>query len=89
MEHSVISHSCKVGKDAVVRDSILMPGAEVMEGAVVQHSIIGWGAVVGKNAKIGSKQLAPVKGEWQIAVVAPNLKIADDRVVGEGLMVRE
>lgn len=89
VEHSVISHSCKVGKDAVVRDSILMPGAEVMEGAVVQHSIIGWDAVVGKNAKIGSKQLAPVKGEWQIAVVAPNLKIADDRVVGEGLMVRE
>ena len=89
VEHSVISHSCKVGKSAVVRDSILMPGAEVMEGAVVQHSIIGWDAVVGKNAKIGSKQLAPVKGEWQIAVVAPNLKIADDRVVGEGLMVRE
>ena len=83
VEHSVISHSCKVGKGAVVRDSILMPGAEVMEGAVVQHSIIGW------DAKIGSKQLAPVKGEWQIAVVAPNLKIADDRVVGEGLMVRE
>lgn len=89
VEHSVISHSCKVGKGAVVRDSILMPGAEVMEGAVVQHSIIGWDAVVGKNAKIGRKQLAPVKGEWQIAVVAPNLKIADDRVVGEGLMVRE
>lgn len=87
--HSVISHGCTVGKGAVVFDSILMPGATVKAGATVRHAIVGWDATVGVGATVGSEQKAPVVGEWKIAVVAPNLSIADGRVVGEGQMVRE
>jgi glucose-1-phosphate adenylyltransferase len=54
VEHSVISDNVFVGKDAIVKDSILFPGARVEEGAVVINAIMAERAVVAAGATFGS-----------------------------------
>jgi glucose-1-phosphate adenylyltransferase len=54
VEHSVISSDVYVGKNAVVKDSILFPGARVEEGAVVINAIMAERAVVEAGATFGS-----------------------------------
>ncbi|MBO7674130.1 MAG: glucose-1-phosphate adenylyltransferase [Atopobiaceae bacterium] len=54
VEHSVISADVYVGKNAVVKDSILFPGARVEEGAVVINAIMAERAVVEPGATFGS-----------------------------------
>lgn len=85
--NSVISYSSKIGKGAVITDSIIMPGAVVEEGAVVKHAIVGWSALVGKKAKVGETQAGPENGEWKIAVVGPDCKVPAKGVVGENEMI--
>lgn len=54
VEHSVISDNVFVGKNAVVKDSILFPGARVEEGAVVINAIMAERSVVEAGATFGS-----------------------------------
>ena len=51
--HSVISVGCTIGKDAVVEDSVVMPGVVIEDGAIVRHAILGEGSKVCKNAVVG------------------------------------
>jgi glucose-1-phosphate adenylyltransferase len=87
VENSVIFQGCTIEAGAVIKDSIIMPNAVVKAGAVVQHAIIAWGAEVGEAAKIGSPQTAPVKGEWQIAVVGPAVSIGKGKTIEAGKMM--
>ncbi|MBC8542835.1 glucose-1-phosphate adenylyltransferase [Bianquea renquensis] len=79
VEHSVIFYGGYVGKDAIVRDSIVLPGARVEEGAVVEYSIIGQDSIISRNAAVGQRKEECPKGA--IAVVG------DELVVGEGVAV--
>ena len=51
--HSVISVGCTVGEDAVVEDSVVMPGVVIESGAIVRHAILGENSRVCKNAVVG------------------------------------
>ncbi len=53
-KNSVLFTGSRIGKNAKVIDSVLMPGAVVEEGAVVQRALVADGVVVGKGAKAGS-----------------------------------
>lgn len=75
---SVIFAGVYIGHSAVVRDSIIMPGARIEEGAVVQYAIISENTVIGKNAIIGERpENTKDKEDWGIAVVGDNLHIAE------------
>lgn len=54
VEHSVISSDVFVGKGAIVKDSILFPGARVEEGAVVINAIMAERSCVAAGATFGS-----------------------------------
>ncbi|MBQ9006677.1 MAG: glucose-1-phosphate adenylyltransferase [Atopobiaceae bacterium] len=54
VEHSVISADVYVGKNAVVKDSILFPGARVEEGAVVINAIMAERSCVAAGATFGA-----------------------------------
>lgn len=84
---SVISHSCRLGKGSKIIESIIMPGAEVEAGAVVQYAIVGGSAHIGKNAVIGEMQEKPEGGDWKIAVVGPNVEINEGEIVSAGAMI--
>lgn len=57
VKHSVLSTECFVGKNAVVRDSILLPKARIEEGAIVTRAIIGQNDVINANEVFGSADL--------------------------------
>ena len=51
---SVLFTNAKVGKDAKVIDSVLMPGVVVEDGATVTRALVADGVRIGKGAVIGS-----------------------------------
>ncbi len=53
VKHSVISTGCFVGKNAIVEDSVVMPGVVIEDGAIVRHAILGENSRIGRNAVVG------------------------------------
>ncbi|MBR5641478.1 MAG: glucose-1-phosphate adenylyltransferase [Firmicutes bacterium] len=71
--HSVISVDSYVGTGALVKDSVLLPGAAVEEGATVNRAILGENSVIRAGAVFGSED-----PKEDIAV------IGDDFIVEKG-----
>jgi glucose-1-phosphate adenylyltransferase len=71
--HSVISAECYIGEGAFVKDSVLLPGAQVKAGARVVRAILGENAVVAENAEFGSEdpnsEIAVVGDEFIVDTV--------------------
>ncbi|MCR5310757.1 MAG: glucose-1-phosphate adenylyltransferase [Lachnospiraceae bacterium] len=57
--NSVIGCGVVIGKDAVVRDSIVMNGVNMGEGVQCNKAIIAEGAVIGAGAVLGEGEEAP------------------------------
>ena len=53
VRHSVISVGCSIGKNAVVEDSVVMPGVTIEPGAIVRHAILGENGRICRNAVVG------------------------------------
>ena len=53
VRHSVISVGCTIGEDALVEDSVVMPGVVIEPGAIVRHAILGENSKIGANAVVG------------------------------------
>lgn len=87
VKHSVVSTAAVIENDVEIIDSIVMPNAVIREGARISHAIIGWDAEIGENSVVGTKQKAPVNGEWKIAVVGPAVKLAEGSIVKAGEMI--
>ena len=51
---SVLFTNSKVGKDAKVIDTVLMPGCVVEEGATITRALVADGVKIGKGAVVGS-----------------------------------
>ena len=73
VRRSILSIESFVGEGAVVRDSILLPGARVGPGAKVTRAILGENAVVKARASLGS---ADPKGE--IAVIGDEFVVEEE-----------
>lgn len=68
ISNSVLFTGSKVGTNARIIDSVLMPNAVVEDGAVVTRALIADGVVIGKNAVVGSADSA------EITLVAQDVK---------------
>ena len=53
VRHSIISIGCTIGENAIVEDSVVMPGVVIEPGAIVRHAILGENSRVGCNAIVG------------------------------------
>jgi glucose-1-phosphate adenylyltransferase len=51
---SVVSTRCRVGANAVIRDSVLLPGAVVGEGCVLDRVIVDCDATIPAGTKLGA-----------------------------------
>lgn len=102
VEKSIIFQSVKIGKGAVVSNSILMPGVEIEEDAVVEYSIIGEMSRIGKGSRIGSHREQepgkdansscskdPNEEKPEITVIGQEIEIAANSTVPAGEMVEE
>lgn len=54
IRNSVLFTGVKVGKDAKIIDSVLMPGAVVEDGAIVTRALVADGVKIGKQAVVGN-----------------------------------
>jgi glucose-1-phosphate adenylyltransferase len=54
LSNSVLFTGAKVGTNARIIDTVLMPNAVVEEGAVVTRALVADGVVIGKGAVVGS-----------------------------------
>lgn len=76
VDFSVLHAGVSIEKGAVVRDSIVMPGAAIHSGAVVQYAIVGENAVIGEKAVVGSRpEDTPDKDRWGVAVIGPGVTV--------------
>ena len=82
IDFTVLFAGVHIGKGAVVRDSIIMPGAVIHEGASVQYAIISENVVIGKNAVVGARpEDMQCREDFGITVVGDNVKIGSGVVV--------
>ena len=88
VDFSVLFAGVYVAPCAVVRDSIIMPGARIEEGAVVQYAIVAENSVVGANSVVGQRpEEMENKEDWGVAVIGPGCKLPADSVVPPKAMV--
>jgi glucose-1-phosphate adenylyltransferase len=52
---SIVSTRCRVGANAVLRDSVLLPGAVVGDGCVLDKVIVDSGAKIPANTRLGTR----------------------------------
>jgi glucose-1-phosphate adenylyltransferase len=52
VENSILFHGVQVGKNSVIRDSIIMTDAKIGENVVIEKAIVGSGAIIRKECKI-------------------------------------
>lgn len=89
---SLIFDGVTIEKDAIVRDSIIMPGVHIKSGAIIEYAIIGEDSEIGENASVGARPETIInKNEWGIAVIghkikiSPNAKILPKQIISESI----
>ena len=88
VDFSVLFAGVYVAPGAVVRDSIIMPGARIEEGATVQYAIVAENSVVGANSVVGQRpEDMENKEDWGVAVIGPGCTLAPDSVVPPKAMI--
>lgn len=86
---SIVSHGAKIGAGARIHNSVILPKAEIENGADVFFSIVGEHAKVQAGAKVGEELTAPNGGEWEITVVGPSAVVPHGTGVKKGVTVEE
>ena len=85
VRHSIISVGCTIGENAVVEDSVVMPGVVIESGAIVRHAILGENSRVCRNAVVGGAFAAEEKK--QISVTAKGTVVQANTVLLPGEML--
>ena len=74
----------RVGKGAVVKDSVVFPNCVIKEDAKVEYTIIDYDVVVEKEAKIGGSK---EENEGKITVIAEKNTIGKGALVEPGAVI--
>ena len=77
---SVLFAGVHVAKDALVEDSVIMPGTRIESGAVVRRCIISEDCVISKDARVG-------EAEVDIALIGQDTTLPEGYVVKAGEQV--
>ena len=85
VRHSIISVGCTVGEDALVEDSVVMPGVVIESGAIVRHAILGENSKVCRNAVVGGAY-GP-KDKKKISVTSKGAVVEENTVLAPGDMM--
>jgi glucose-1-phosphate adenylyltransferase len=94
VERSVLSPGVRVGRGAIVRDSIVMFDAVIGPGAVIDHAIIDKEVHIGRDAKVGVGELpgAPNRANPEmlatgLVVIGKQAEVPDGASVGRNVLV--
>ena len=85
VRHSIISVGCKIGEDAQIEDSVVMPGVVIEPGAIVRHAILGENSKVCRNAVVGGA-FGP-EDKKLISVTSKGAVVEENSVLAPGDML--
>ncbi len=90
VDFSILFDNVTIEEGAVVRDSLIMPGARICRGASVQYAIVAENTVVGSGAVIGERpeNLKNLEN-WGITVIGADLNIGKNAVISPKKMIKE
>ncbi len=84
VENSVIFYGVEIGRNAVIKDSVIMPNVKIEDGAYINKAIIGQDSLIKDSARIGIgdvlKYDVTVIGEGEI--ITNGAKIEHGSIVG-------
>ena len=66
IEHSILFPAVSVGKDSIIKDSIIMSGAQIGPGVKIEKAIIGENVFVGKNSVIGGDGITVIEDKQKL-----------------------
>lgn len=90
IDSTVLFPGVYVGHGAVVKDSIIMSGAKIADGACVQYAIVSENATIGAHAVVGARpENFANSADWGITVVGDNVKVGDGVVIEAKAMVEK
>ncbi len=85
VRHSIISTGCFIGEDALIEDSVVMPGVVIEPGAIVRHAILGENSRVCRNAVVGGAY--DETDDKQISVLSKGAVVEANTVLLPGEML--
>ena len=86
VEQSVIFYDVRIGRGAVIKNSIIMPGSIICENAVVEYAIIAERVRVGKGSRVGENV---GKDGRKITVIGNDVEIGENAKVSAGKIIDE
>ena len=85
IENSVLSQGVYVGKNTVIRDSVIMPNAQIGDNVVIDKTIVGSNAIINHGCRIGNGASIEVVGAYQYIVNESTITLKeiclDDEVI--------
>ncbi|MBS5886847.1 MAG: glucose-1-phosphate adenylyltransferase [Clostridium sp.] len=85
IENSVLSQGVYVGKNTVIRDSVIMPNAQIGDNVVIDKAIVGSNAIINHGCRIGNGASIEVVGAYQYIVNESTISLKeiclDDEVI--------
>ena len=74
IKNSVLSQGVYVGKNTLIRDSVIMPNVQIGDNVVIDKAIIGNDAIINHGCKIGDKENIKVVGAYEYVVNSTDIK---------------
>lgn len=73
VENSVLFSGVKVGKGAIIKDSVILPNTVIGDNAVIVRAVVGSDTVIDPYVKIGAPQLYS-----DITLIGENIRVESD-----------
>lgn len=54
VDHSVISYGVQIGRDSLIKDSVIMPNAKIGKNVTIHRAIVGEGCIIEDGQTLGS-----------------------------------
>ncbi len=90
VDFSILFDNVIIEEGAVVKDSLVMPGAVIKKGASVQYAIIAENVVVEEGASVGERpEDVSDLSKWGVSVVGAGLTVGKNATVSAGVMIKE
>ncbi len=90
VDFSILFDNVIIEEGAIVKDSLVMPGAVIKKGASVQYAIIAENVVVQEGASVGERpEDVSDLSKWGVSVVGAGLTVGKNASVSAGVMIKE
>ena len=73
VENSVLSQGVYVGKNTVIRDSVIMPNVQIGDNVKIEKAIVGNNAIINHNCNIGDMKKIEVVGAYEYVINEQNI----------------